>query len=427
MRKQIIPAALALALTAGLIPASAAGGTAYAATQTVQVDGKAVEFQAYALKDEKGNATNYVKLRDVAYVLNGTSAQFNVGWDGAINILPGQGYTAAGGEMQTPFSGDRSYTTSAAETRVNGSAVKLEAIELKDDKGGAYTYYKLRDLGTALGFKVDWSAQRGIFIETGGAAQSTGDANLDLFQGAWKGDFKNTDGDPMSEELIITGNQVEKVVKNSSSGSIRVYKGTVLAQTNMVNPSNGKTYPYVLTLTINERLNRKTGEMEPYEATGYYYVKSIDSGAGQVNWSFGTYNRMNLSDSGTMYAGVQAELAEIEAQRERVKQYPTYAEFPTVPDFGAIFGVNLVEKSEASKKTGHIVYRYSASDDQWSEYVKILKGCGFKPTHHMSVTGDMNLYYDALGYSVSYIGSVEKIGDRYVYLDTFGVSVQKTQ
>ena len=37
---------------------------------------------------------------------------------------------------------------------------------LKDDQGGAYTYYKLRYLGTSLGFKVDWSAEKGIFIET---------------------------------------------------------------------------------------------------------------------------------------------------------------------------------------------------------------------------------------------------------------------
>ena len=34
-----------------------------ASTQTVTVDGKAVEFQMYALKDANGNDTNYVKLR----------------------------------------------------------------------------------------------------------------------------------------------------------------------------------------------------------------------------------------------------------------------------------------------------------------------------------------------------------------------------
>ena len=37
---------------------------------------------------------------------------------------------------------------------------------LTDDSGGAYTYYKLRDLGKALGFNVDWSAEKGVFVET---------------------------------------------------------------------------------------------------------------------------------------------------------------------------------------------------------------------------------------------------------------------
>ena len=142
------------------------GGTAYASTQNVLVDGKAVEFQCYALKDEKGNDTNYVKLRDVAQTLNGTAVQFQVGWDGAVNIETGKGYTSNGSEMHTPFAGNRDYSPATAPTNVNGQTAALEAIVLLDDNGGAYTYYKLRDLGAALNFKVDWSAEKGIFIET---------------------------------------------------------------------------------------------------------------------------------------------------------------------------------------------------------------------------------------------------------------------
>ncbi len=139
---------------------------AYASTQTVTVDGNAVEFQMYALKDANGNDTNYVKLRDVAATLNGTPAQFEVSWDGAVNIVTGQPYTPNGSEMSTPFSGDRAYTVPTSETKVNGSAAALESIVLTDDSGNGYTYYKLRDLGTALGFTVDWSAEQGVFIQT---------------------------------------------------------------------------------------------------------------------------------------------------------------------------------------------------------------------------------------------------------------------
>ncbi|MBU5435258.1 copper amine oxidase N-terminal domain-containing protein [Pseudoflavonifractor sp. MSJ-37] len=140
--------------------------TAYASTQNVLVNGKSVEFQCYALKDKNGNDTNYIKLRDVANVLNGTSVQFQVGWDGAVNIETGKSYTSTGSEMSTPFSGDRAYETATAETRINGTAADLSAIVLTDDSGNGYTYYKLRDLGSALGFKVDWAAEKGIFIET---------------------------------------------------------------------------------------------------------------------------------------------------------------------------------------------------------------------------------------------------------------------
>ena len=138
--------------------------TAYARTQTVTVDGKPVTFQTYALKDANGNDTNYVKVRDVASVLNGTAAQFNVTWDGAVNLLPKTAYAPNGSEMSTPFSGDRSYEIASAPTKVSGAVTPLEAILLKDDAGNGYTYYKLRDLGAALGFNVGWNG--GIYIES---------------------------------------------------------------------------------------------------------------------------------------------------------------------------------------------------------------------------------------------------------------------
>lgn len=139
---------------------------AYASSQSVLVDGEPINFQMYALKDANGNLTNYIKLRDIASLLSGTAAQFDVSWDGAVNILSGQAYTPNGSEMTTPFSGDRAYTFATAPPKVNGKEIAMDAIVLKDDQGGAYTYYKLRDLGEALGFTVDWSAQRGISIET---------------------------------------------------------------------------------------------------------------------------------------------------------------------------------------------------------------------------------------------------------------------
>ncbi len=145
------------------IPAS---GTAIASNQTVTVDGKKVEFQMYALKDANGNLTNYIKLRDMAYVLNGTKAQFAVGYDGTISLTTGQPYEAGGTEMTTPYSGDRAYSGGAQTVKINGKDVAMTAITLTDDNGGGYNYFKLRDLGKALGFNVGYSNENGVFIES---------------------------------------------------------------------------------------------------------------------------------------------------------------------------------------------------------------------------------------------------------------------
>ena len=146
-----------------------ASGMAYASTQKVDVDGRQVTFQMYALRDSSGNDTNYVKLRDVAFALTGTDARFNVEWSAqrGIYVTPGFAYIMVGGEMDTPFSGDRPYTRMDDTTDIDGEAVALQAFTLTDDAGNGYTYYKLRDLGQALGFHVGWSAEQGVYIETG--------------------------------------------------------------------------------------------------------------------------------------------------------------------------------------------------------------------------------------------------------------------
>lgn len=150
-------------ITPEAIPAS---GTARMNRQSIEIDGRAVTFQTYALVDASGGVTNYVRLRDIAYVLNGTAAQFGVAWDGNVVIEPMSAYAANGSELQTPFSGDRAYAASSAATMIYGAAVPFTAITLTDDAGGGYTYYKLRDLGKVLDFNVSWSAERGVYIES---------------------------------------------------------------------------------------------------------------------------------------------------------------------------------------------------------------------------------------------------------------------
>lgn len=143
--------------------APAAEATAYPSTQTVEVDGVGVEFQMYALKDENGNDTNYIKLRDLAAALD----LFDVDWaDGTIVIQSYTPYTPNGSEGHTPYSGVQTCSPRYAKVLMDGWDMFLDALLITDASGGGHTYFQLRHLGDALGFNVDWTAERGIFIET---------------------------------------------------------------------------------------------------------------------------------------------------------------------------------------------------------------------------------------------------------------------
>ena len=113
-QKRVLSLLLALAMVLSLTPTAfaAESGIAYSSIQTVTMDGKKIEFQMYALRDAKGD-TNYIKLRDVAYVFNHGPLSFAVNYQestGIIEIWTEVPYLGQNGtEMNTPFSGDRSY------------------------------------------------------------------------------------------------------------------------------------------------------------------------------------------------------------------------------------------------------------------------------------------------------------------------------
>ena len=97
---------------------------------------------------------NYFKLRDVAMLLNGTLAQFSVGYDaasGTITVQTGAPYEPAGGELATGT--DRSDTCKASTQllTIDGSAPAVTAYNI-----GGNNFFKLRELGEALNFSVDY-------------------------------------------------------------------------------------------------------------------------------------------------------------------------------------------------------------------------------------------------------------------------------
>ncbi|WP_317855298.1 stalk domain-containing protein [Chakrabartyella piscis] len=133
---------------------------AIAASSTIYVDGVQTAFEAYTIND-----SNYFKLRDIAYVVSGTTKQFDVSWDGdlnAINLISGSAYSSVGSEMAAGDGTAKAYYTTSSSIYVDGVQTSFEAYTINDN-----SYFKLRDVCSAFGIDVTWDeATASIGIDT---------------------------------------------------------------------------------------------------------------------------------------------------------------------------------------------------------------------------------------------------------------------
>ena len=167
MKKRLIAGGCVLIFALTLAPMAAAESTVYPSSQTIFLDGETKTLHAYARKNEAGFLTNYVKIRDLATLLIGSIAQFNVTWDGAINLAPGQSYRSPNGqEGKAPYTGEQPYIPSFADTKIGGAYHNMDTFVIYDAEGNGSTYYKLRDVAQALDFFVTWREGEGVVIDT---------------------------------------------------------------------------------------------------------------------------------------------------------------------------------------------------------------------------------------------------------------------
>jgi hypothetical protein len=121
-------------------------------TATILINNENIAFQAYNIQGR-----NFFRLRDIAYVLNGTSAQFNVTWNGennAIVITTNQAYDILGGEMIHANTEATTATRTYSTIFLNGSQLTPTAYNI-----GGHNFFMLRELGEYLNFNVDWDVE----------------------------------------------------------------------------------------------------------------------------------------------------------------------------------------------------------------------------------------------------------------------------
>jgi len=172
-------------MTACLVFSSVTSVGAVEATPTesaVFVDGKRVEFDAYNI-----DGNNYFKLRDIAYVLKGTSKQFDVGYDPIadnIFLISNKAYTAVGGEMQKGGSDMEEATSTDSKLIKDGVEIEMTSYNINDNN-----YFKLRDLGEKFDFGVNYDERsNSVLIST-----KTNDSG---------GNIKESDAEPTARPKV---------------------------------------------------------------------------------------------------------------------------------------------------------------------------------------------------------------------------------
>ena len=165
--KRFLTCVLAGVLFVSLVFPAAAFHTVLS-TQNLTVDGQKIACEKYNI-----DGSNYFKLRDIAYLLNGTGSQFSVGFeDGVVSISTGAGYEALGTELAAGADKSATAQPSAQTIMINGE----KRSDLSVYNIGGNNFFKLRDLGDSLGFFVDYDAA------TATAIVQSGESPLDARQ-----------------------------------------------------------------------------------------------------------------------------------------------------------------------------------------------------------------------------------------------------
>lgn len=129
---------------------------------SVRIDGKYSKVASYNI-----GGNNYFRLRDLATILSGTEAEFDVGYNDEKRLITISSKTALSG------------TPSLIQLDSNDIALPNEMTVMVDGLYLAptaynidgFTYFKLRDIGQILDFGVDWDADaQSMVITTDGDA-----------------------------------------------------------------------------------------------------------------------------------------------------------------------------------------------------------------------------------------------------------------
>jgi len=193
--------------------------------QKVLLNGQEVKVGSYLI-----NERNYVKLRDMAALLNGTGSQFNVDWDeatGNVIVMTGSPYQKLAGDLSPLMGGKITGQKGNINLLLNGQAKQIETVLINENN-----YLQLRQLGSLIGLGVDWDEATGAILLATGSGE-----NIDL---------------------LVDDNKDQKPIINDGNDSKD--KNYISLAGDLINPSEG-SFNFASNFAIGSTMPKFTVDM----------------------------------------------------------------------------------------------------------------------------------------------------------------------
>lgn len=255
--KKKISLLLAILMLVTFIPTSFAERKAAEArknNQRIVLDGKEVKVGSYLVEDY-----NYIKLRDVAALLNETPNQFDIGFATkelkTIVLALGEEYEKEDDDLQEIKKEKAKASVGVIQVKVNG-----ELKDLKTALIDGFNYVQLRDLSKLVGFEVGYDAKnKTILINTKEDENSVNANKNKVPKSKWteaeKEWFKNQKTYLNNMVLLIFGfatadsPNIEQIkakylegLRTSIYGGKKLFEGEISAEINEVEIRDGVRY-----------------------------------------------------------------------------------------------------------------------------------------------------------------------------------------
>lgn len=126
----------------------------------IRVDGKQMKSSAYLI-----DGSSYVRIRDVAELLKNSKSKFNVEYQKEfkqVHVYKNANYKDGSGSQLKPIDKNTVLKKSFSPLYIGGVAFNLDSYLINGNN-----FYKLRDLGVSIGFKVQWDQRNKMISVTG--------------------------------------------------------------------------------------------------------------------------------------------------------------------------------------------------------------------------------------------------------------------